>query len=174
MALDERSIVKTPTIGRIERTRTRRYNARLSPGALRGMPVHARRRATAAILAAALLTAWGAVSAAPGVPDSRTLPNGLRMTLLEDHTLPVVSVSLWVGAGSKDESEDSAGYAHFLEHLIQRGTERVGPHEYTRRAHRWGGSIGVHANYDRTSITLTGLPSVLDEMIQAAADMAFH
>jgi len=138
------------------------------------MPVHARRRAAAPILAAAILTAWGAVSAAPGVPDSRTLPNGLRVTLLEDHTLPVVSVSLWVGAGSKDESEASAGYAHFLEHLIQRGTERVGPHEYTRRAHRWGGSVGVRANYDRTSITLTGLPSVLDEMLGAAADMAFH
>lgn len=138
------------------------------------MPVHRRQRAAATILAAVLLTAWGTVLAAPGSPDARTLPNGLRVALLEDHTLPVVSVSLWVAAGSKDESEDSAGYAHFLEHLIQRGTERVGTHEYTRRAHRWGGSIAVHTNYDRTSITLTGVPSVLDEMLQAAADVAFH
>jgi zinc protease len=96
------------------------------------------------------------------------------VTLLEDHALPVVSVSLWVAAGSKNEAESSAGYAHFLEHLIQRGSKSAAPHEYTRRAHRWGGSVGVHANYDRTSITFTGMPAVLDEMLAASADMAFQ
>jgi len=138
------------------------------------MPFQARHRAAAPIFAAALLFAWGATAAAPGVPESRTLANGLRVTLLEDHSRPVISVSLWIAAGSKDEIETSAGYAHFLEHLIQRGTEKVTPHEFTRRAHRWGGNVGVRSNYDRTSLTLTGMPSVLDDMLAAAADMAFR
>src|SRR6266850_7009461 len=71
--------------------------------------------------------------AAPGVPESRTLANGLRVVVLEDHTLPLTAVSLWVGSGSKDEIETSAGYAHFLEHLIQRGTDTTGPFEYQKR-----------------------------------------
>jgi zinc protease len=93
--------------------------------------------------------------------------------LLEDHALPLVAVSLWVGSGSKDEVESSAGYAHFLEHLIQRGTENSGPFEYTRQAQRWGGALSVRASYDRTAITLSGVPSTLDDLIQAAASMAF-
>ncbi|HYV18535.1 MAG TPA: insulinase family protein [Verrucomicrobiae bacterium] len=93
--------------------------------------------------------------------------------LLEDHALPLVAVSLWVGSGSKDEVESSAGYAHFLEHLVQRGTDSSGPFEYTRKAQRWGGALSVRANYDRTAITLSGVPSSLDDLIQAAASMAF-
>jgi hypothetical protein len=93
--------------------------------------------------------------------------------LLEDHALPLVAVSLWVGSGSKDEVESSAGYAHFLEHLIQRGTDSSGPFEYTRKAQRWGGALSVRANYDRTAITLSGVPTSLEDLIQAAASMAF-
>ncbi|HEV8201949.1 MAG TPA: insulinase family protein [Candidatus Polarisedimenticolia bacterium] len=124
------------------------------------------------------MTGLAAFAAAPalaaaGVPESRTLPNGLRVVLLEDHALPLVAVSLWVGSGSKDEVESSAGYAHFLEHLIQRGTDSSGPFEYTRRAQRWGGALSVRANYDRTAITLSGVPSSLEDLIQAAASMAF-
>src|SRR2546425_455100 len=114
----------------------------------------AQRVRRAAMLAALTLGGAGsALLAAPGVPETRTLANGLRIVVLEDHTLPLVSVSLWVHAGSKDEIATSAGYAHFLEHLIQRGTDKSGAFEYQRLSHRWGGSISVRANYDRTSIT---------------------
>jgi len=114
------------------------------------------------------------VAAAPGVPETRTLPNGLRAVLLEDHALPIVSVSLWVGAGSRTEIESSAGYTHFLEHLIQRGTDVSGPFEFTRRAQRWGGALSVRSNYDRTYITIGGVPSALDGMLDAAAAMALR
>ncbi len=126
-------------------------------------------------LAAVLSTAAAfGVLAAPGVPESRALANGLKVVILEDHTLPLTSVSLWVGAGSKDEIETSAGYAHFLEHLIQRGTDTTGPFEYQKRAHRWGGSISVRANYDRTHITATGVSSVLADQVDAVAGMALR
>src|SRR5262249_44098407 len=68
----------------------------------------------------------------------------------------------------------SAGYAHFLEHLIQRGTEKVGPFQFQRLATRRGGTLSVRSNYDRTAITLTGVPSSLDDLLGALSDMAFR
>ncbi|MGH9750995.1 MAG: M16 family metallopeptidase, partial [Candidatus Polarisedimenticolia bacterium] len=122
----------------------------------------------ALILAAAALSP---AIAAPGTPETRRLPNGLGVVLLEDHAVPLVAVSLWVHCGSKDEIESSAGFAHFLEHLVQRGASGTGPFEYQRLAYRWGGALGVRSNYDRTQITLTGTPATLDELIAAAAAM---
>jgi zinc protease len=155
----------------LKRTRGGRYNPRLSGGA----PIRALRSPAILLLGCVLaLVPAAPAAAAAGVPETRTLPNGLRVVLLEDHALPLVAVSLWVGCGSKDEVESSAGYAHFLEHLIQRGTDVSGPFEYTRKAQRWGGALSVRANYDRTAITLSGVPESLDDMVQAAASMALR
>jgi len=121
-----------------------------------------------------MLLAAGTALASPGVPETHVLPNGLRVLLLEDHAVPLTSVSLWVGSGSKFEVEASTGYAHFLEHMIQRGTDTTGPFEYTRLAHRWGGGLAVRSNYDRTSITFTGVPQTIGDMIDGAAGMALH
>jgi zinc protease len=112
--------------------------------------------------------------ASPGVPVVRKLSNGLTVVLLEDHTLPLVAVSLWVGAGSKHEIDSSAGYAHFLEHIIQRGTGTAGQHDYQKRANRWGGSLVVRSDYDRTRITTTGVPSSIEDQIATLVDLALH
>ncbi len=123
------------------------------------------------LLAATLLPAG--VAAAPGVPEVRTLPNGLTVVILEDHALPLVAVSLWVHAGSKDEIETSAGYAHFLEHMVQRGTDTTGPFEYQRLAQRWGGSFSVRSNYSDLRDPQR-VPGVLDKLVDAAAAIAFR
>ncbi len=112
--------------------------------------------------------------AAPGVPAVRTLPNGLVVAVLEDHAAPLVSASLWVRSGSRDEIESSAGYAHFLEHVVQRGARGGAPFEAQRLAHRWGGSLAVRASYDRTHLTVTGVPEALREMLDTLAALAFH
>ncbi len=139
------------------------------------MPTRPRLPSRALTLAVFLASACaGAVAAAPGVPETRTLANGLQVVILEDHALPLAAVSLWVRAGSKDEIDSSAGYAHYLEHLVQRGNDTVGPYEYQRLSHRWGGSLSVRSNYDRTHITVTGVAAALPEMVAAAADMALH
>ncbi len=137
---------------------------------------HCPKRRFPGMLAAVIATCVSAAAAvaAPGVPETKRLANGMAVVVLEDHTLPLVSVSLWVHAGSKDEIETSAGYAHFLEHLVQRGTDTAGPFEYQRVAHRWGGAVSVRANYDRTSITATGVSSVLDQIVDAVAGMALR
>ncbi len=139
----------------------------MSHGPLRPLP-------SALMAMVALWLSAGTALAVPGVPETKTLANGLPVVVLEDHALPLVSVSLWVHAGSKDEIETSAGYAHFLEHLVQRGTDTAGPFEYQRLAYRWGGAMTVRANYDRTYITATGVSSVLDQIVDAVAGMALR
>lgn len=142
-------------------------------GLVKSILIRSGRTAASACLAAVLSgLAMPRALAAPGVPESRTLANGLKVVVLEDHTLPLTAVSLWIGSGSKDEIETSAGYAHFLEHLVQRGTGATGPFEYQKRAYRWGGSISVRANYDRTYLTATGVSSLVAEQAGAVADMA--
>jgi zinc protease len=128
----------------------------------------------AAFACVALAALGGGLQAAPGSPEVRTLPNGLTLVLLEDHAVPLAAVSLWVHAGSKDEIASSAGYAHDLEHLLQRGTADAGPFEYQKLANRWGGALSVRSNYDRTHITVTGSPDSLEPMVQAVGSMALR
>ena len=128
----------------------------------------------AVVALAAVLAISAPALGAPGVPHMRVLPNGLKVVTLEDHTMPLVAASLWIGAGSKYEIETSAGYAHFLEHLIQRGTPTSGAYEYGKRANRWGGDISVRASYDRTHITGSAVAASADELIAALADMALN
>ena len=55
--------------------------------------------------------------------DKKLLSNGLTVLVREVHTLPKVSVQLWVNVGSKDENNAQKGMAHWLEHMIFKGTD---------------------------------------------------
>ena len=52
----------------------------------------------------------------------RTLPNGLRVVVSPDHTVPNVTVNLWFGVGSRHESAGRTGFAHLFEHLMFQGS----------------------------------------------------
>ena len=78
-----------------------------------------------ALAVAALLLA----AAAPAVPApvvEATLDNGLRVLLLEDHRSPIASVQMWYRVGSRDERPGATGLAHFLEHMMFKGTPAHG------------------------------------------------
>ena len=55
-----------------------------------------------------------------------TLDNGLQVITLEDHSCPIVSVQIWYHVGSKDEDPQRQGFAHMFEHMMFRGTDRLG------------------------------------------------
>src|SRR6266511_948135 len=55
------------------------------------------------------------------------LPNGLRVIHREHHSAPLVAIDVWVRAGSGKEGEAENGAAHFLEHLLFKGTPTRGP-----------------------------------------------
>src|SRR5690349_17827472 len=77
-----------------------------------------------ALLALSLvpLAAAGTLDAA-SIQES-TLPNGLQVLIKESHAAEVVALQYWVRAGSYTESAETAGTAHFIEHLWFKGTAR--------------------------------------------------
>ena len=60
------------------------------------------------------------------------LENGLTILTLERHTAPLVSCQIWFGVGSVDEAPGQTGLAHFLEHLMFKGTDRYEKGEIDR------------------------------------------
>jgi zinc protease len=80
-----------------------------------------------------------------------TLGNGLDVVVIEDHRAPVVTQMLWYRAGSADETPGVSGVAHFLEHLLFKGTKTMEPGEFSATVARNGGSDNAFTSYDYTA-----------------------
>lgn len=78
------------------------------------------------------------------------LENGLRVITLEDFSCPIVSVQLWYHVGSKDDRPDRQGFAHMFEHMMFRGTDRLGPTDHFDLIRRVGGTANGYTNFDVT------------------------
>ena len=119
-------------------------------------------RCAAALLVAALAapaaaqTAQHAQPAAPPraihVPYTQfTLPNGLRVILHEDHSVPMVTVNMWYHVGSAREKEKRTGFAHLFEHLMFMGSGHVKPGEFDEWLEAAGGDNNGSTETDRTN-----------------------
>ena len=78
------------------------------------------------------------------------LDNGLHVILHEDHSTPIVTVSMMYHVGSKNENPDRTGFAHFFEHLLFEGSENIGRGEFFKIIENAGGSNNANTFYDRT------------------------
>ncbi len=88
----------------------------------------------------------------PDLPFERhTLPNGLRVILHQDRTLPLVAANLWYHVGSKNERPGRTGFAHLFEHMLFQGSEHVRTHEHFRFIQQVGGVANGSTWYDRTN-----------------------
>jgi zinc protease len=97
-----------------------------------------------------LATPAGAAGAAQVLLDE-TLPNGLRVLVSPDRRSPTAVHMLWVRVGSIDEVDGLSGIAHVLEHMMFKGTTRMGPGEYSRRVAAMGGRENAFTSYDYTA-----------------------
>jgi predicted Zn-dependent peptidase len=79
-----------------------------------------------------------------------TLPNGLRVILSEDHSTPIVHVSLWYHVGSKNERAGRTGFAHFFEHMMFKGSKNVEPDSHTSIIAGFGGRSNAYTTEDET------------------------
>ena len=79
-----------------------------------------------------------------------TLDNGLHVILHEDHSTPIVAVTVMYHVGSKNENPDRTGFAHFLEHLLFEGSANIARGEFDRYVERAGGTNNANTWYDRT------------------------
>ena len=79
-----------------------------------------------------------------------TLPNGLRVILSEDHSTPIVHVSVWYHVGSKNERPGRTGFAHFFEHMMFKGSKNVDPESHTSIISSVGGRSNAYTTEDVT------------------------
>lgn len=78
------------------------------------------------------------------------LPNGLKVLLHEDHSTPIVAVSVMYHVGSKNEKPDRTGFAHFFEHLLFEGSKNIKRGEFDDYVNEAGGYNNANTWYDRT------------------------
>src|SRR5688500_3868616 len=83
--------------------------------------------------------------------DTFRLPNGLFVTLSEDHTAPIVAVNLWYHVGSANERTGRTGFAHLFEHMLFQGSEEVGANEHFELIQRAGGTLNGSTWLERTN-----------------------
>jgi zinc protease len=116
---------------------------------------------------AAALTAAGAALANP---FEKTLSNGLRVIVKEDHRAPTAVHMVWYRAGSMDEVDGTSGVAHVLEHMMFKGTRRVGPGEFNKRVAAAGGRDNAFTSLDYTAYFQQVPKARLSEMMALEAD----
>src|SRR6059058_1093501 len=80
-----------------------------------------------------------------------TLPNGLRVILHEDHSVPMVTVNMWYHVGSARELPKRTGFAHLFEHLMFMGSGHVKPGEFDEWLEMAGGDNNASTGNDRTN-----------------------
>jgi zinc protease len=79
------------------------------------------------------------------------LPNGLKVILLENHKAPLVTFQVWYRVGSRDEAWGKTGLSHMLEHMMFKGTQKVGPEEFSRIIQEHGGQDNAFTSRDFTA-----------------------
>ncbi|HEV2676476.1 MAG TPA: pitrilysin family protein [Aliidongia sp.] len=127
-------------------------------------------RATAA--AAALFAIFaGAASAAPLFGESEfTLPNGLEVVVVPNHRAPNVTQMVWYKVGAADEERGWSGVAHFLEHLMFKGTRTLKPKEFSEIVARNGGQENAFTSWDYTAFHQTVASDRLSLVMGLEAD----
>lgn len=81
---------------------------------------------------------------------TKRLPNGLTVIVKEDHSSPIVAVNVWFGVGSVHETEEMNGLAHFQEHMVFKGTKKLGVGEIARIVKSAGGNLNAGTSYSYT------------------------
>ena len=79
------------------------------------------------------------------------LPNGLKVILLENHKAPLATFQVWYRVGSRNEEWGKTGLSHMLEHMMFKGTEKVGPEEFSRIVQENGGNDNAFTSRDYTA-----------------------
>ncbi len=111
-----------------------------------------------------------AAQAAVFYPTSFTLDNGLQVIVVPNHISPAVSQMVWYKAGSADEVPGKTGLAHYLEHLMFRGTTDIPAGEFSKRIATQGGNDNAFTAYDYTAYFETVAADRLPMIMKMEAD----
>ncbi len=135
----------------------------------------ARRGLAAGLLAALTLAGLASVGPVPAQaqvfdPETFTLDNGLQVVVVTNRRAPIVTHMIWYKAGAADEAAGESGNAHFLEHLMFKGTDKLGPGEFSNIIALNGGRENAFTSYDYTGYYQTVARDRLEIVMQHEAD----
>jgi zinc protease len=99
-----------------------------------------------------------------------TLDNGLNVVVIEDHRAPVVVQMIWYRVGAADEPAGHSGIAHFLEHLMFKGTEKIAPNAFSGIVEAQGGDDNAFTSWDYTAYFQRIAADRLDLVMEMEAD----
>src|ERR1700694_3140774 len=103
-------------------------------------------------------------------PATFTLGNGLQVVVIADHRTPVVTQMIWYKVGSADETPGKSGLAHFLEHLMFKGTIKHRAGEFSETVLRLGGNENAFTSTDYTGYYQRVPREQLAKMMEFEAD----
>src|SRR5690606_24947183 len=103
------------------------------------------------------------------------LSNGMQVVVIPNHRAPVVTHMVWYKVGAADEKPGLSGMAHYLEHLLFKGTAKLAPGEFSKTVKTLGGNDNAFTSQDYTayfeSISIDNLEKVMamdaDRMLNA-------
>ena len=99
-----------------------------------------------------------------------TLKNGMEVVVIPDHRAPVVTHMVWYRVGSADEKPGRSGIAHFLEHLMFKGTEKIARGAFSKIISRNGGQDNAFTSQDTTSYHQRVAKDRLELVMEMEAD----
>src|SRR5258708_15565153 len=103
-------------------------------------------------------------------PATFTLPNGMQVVVIPDHRTPVVTQMIWYKVGSADETPGKSGLAHFLEHLMFKGTTQHPAGEFSETVLKVGGNENAFTSTDYTGYFQRVPREQLGKMMEFEAD----
>ena len=110
----------------------------------------------------------------------RSLDTGVRsirldsgLTVLHQYApaTPVMVADVWVGAGAIEEPDDWLGTAHFLEHMVFKGTETIAPGEFDRAIEQYGGTANAATSHDYAHFFITAAADRFEDMLPFLAEI---
>ena len=120
-----------------------------------------------------LLCIAASTPARAGMSDAvkaQTLPNGLRVLVLENHKAPLATFNVFYRVGSRNEQFGKTGLSHLCEHLMFKGTKKLGPEEFSQIIQQNGGEDNAFTESDFTDYFETMNKDHLDVPITLEAD----
>ncbi len=130
-------------------------------------------RWTALLLLLGLL----APAVSPATAQSRTaaplrvvLDNGLTVIVQETHATEIVTLQAWVKVGSRDETEETNGAAHFVEHMLFKGTQRRRVGQIDRDVEGLGGILNASTSFDYTQYFIVSASRFFDKILDIQSD----
>src|SRR5258708_10906077 len=115
----------------------------------------------------------GSAPARAGIADgvkSQTLPNGLKVLVIENHKAPLATLNIFYKVGSRNEQMGKTGLSHLCEHLMFKGTKKLKPEEFSQIIQQNGGMDNAFTESDFTDYFETINKDHLDVPIRLEAD----